>query len=375
MRQIKNINIIKDPKYTVLIAPLDWGLGHATRCIPLIEKLLIVGFKVIIAAEGDQKILLQSAFPELEFVHLSGYKLKYGTTRLRTILKIIFQIPKILTAINRENKWLRNFIKSKHLDVVIADNRFGMHNKKIISIFITHQLLIKTSAGKFTDTLVQKINYHFINQFNYCWIPDAAGEINLAGELSHPATKPKNKILYTGVLSGINKENITVTNKLLIILSGPEPQRSIIEKILLEQLKNYTHPVILVRGLPSANEIISAGEGITIYNFLSGLQLQQVINMSEIIISRSGYSTIMDLLPLGKKCIFIPTPGQAEQEYLANRMAFNNYAVIGYQNNFSLLPMIQKAENLQIPDLSALKMPGNAIEIIAALITQLDTQE
>lgn len=335
----------------MLVAPLDWGLGHATRCIPLIEKLLIAGFKVIIAAEGDQKILLAHAFPNLEMVHLKGYRLKYGLTKWRTILKIIFQIPKILISINRENKWLRNFIKHNHLDIIIADNRFGLYNRKIKSVFITHQLHIKTSMGKFSESIIQKINYHFINKFNYCWVPDAAGEKNLAGELSHPAVKPTTKIMYTGFLSRINKQPIPVTNKLLILLSGPEPQRSIIENMLLAQLNNYTRPVILVRGLPAATDTISAAASFTVYNFLTGQQLEKAINQSDIIISRSGYSTIMDVLPLGKKCIFIPTPGQAEQEYLAAYLANKRYACIGFQHNLSLHLLTDEAEKLQPPDL------------------------
>ena len=359
----------------MLIAPLDWGLGHATRCIPLIKEFLHAGFKVIIAAEGDQKILLQSEFPALEIVHLRGYRLKYGATKLCTVFKIIFQIPKILMAINRENKWLRHFIKGKHLDVIVADNRFGLHNSEIISVFITHQLRIKTSLGKLTDTIIQKVNYHFINQFNYCWIPDAADEKNLAGELSHPAVKPANQIVYTGVLSRINKQNITVTNKLLILLSGPEPQRSIIENILLAQLTKHTYPAILVRGLPAATAIVSPHTAITIYNHLSGPQLQQLINEAEIIISRSGYSTIMDVLPLGKKCILIPTPGQAEQEYLAAWLAYKNYACIGFQHNFSLPLMIEKAGKLQIPDLSSLKNIKKIEDAITTLITRLNTKQ
>ena len=359
----------------MLVAPLDWGLGHATRCVPLIEKLLNAGFKVIIAAEGDQKILLQKEFPDLEMVHLKGYRLKYGSTKWRTILKIIFQIPKILTAINRESKWLSDFINDKHLDVVVADNRFGLHNRQIISVFITHQLYIKTSLGKLTDIIVQKMNYYFINRFNYCWVPDAAGEKNLAGELSHPAVQPLTTIIYTGLLSRIKKQNLPVTNKLLILLSGPEPQRSIAENILLPQLINYPHPVILVRGLPDATDIITSSASLTVYNYLPGPQLQQIINQSDIIISRSGYSTIMDVLPLGKKCIFIPTPGQSEQEYLAAYLAGKNYACTGFQHNFSLPLLIEKAEKLQPPGFFLAPGPDEAANAIAILVSFLNAKQ
>ncbi len=190
-----------------MIAPLDWGLGHATRCVPLIQKFLSVGFKVIIAAEGDQKILLQSMFPHIELVEIKGYRIKYGSTKLKTILKIFFQIPKILIAINSEKKWLARFVAEKHLDAIVSDNRFGLHHKSLISVFITHQLGIKTSLGKFADKIAQLINYQFINRFDYCWVPDSASDVHLAGALSHPPVKPATHDLavqwrVNGVLAG-----------------------------------------------------------------------------------------------------------------------------------------------------------------------------
>jgi len=314
---------------------------------------------------------MQTEFPELEFVHLEGYKLQYGSSRLCTIFKIIFQIPKILIAINRENKWLKNYSKSKHLDIVIADNRYGFYHRSIISIFVTHQLLIKTSLGKFTDALVQQINYYFINRFNYCWVPDAAGDTNLAGALSHPVKLPKTPVLYTGVQSRITKEPTPVAPALLLLLSGPEPQRTILENILLLQLKQPGYNAVLVRGLPVAGDVLETIPGLTVFNHLPKSRLQYVINAAEVIVCRSGYSTIMDLLPLGKKCILIPTPGQAEQEYLADWLSHKNYACTALQHNFSLPVMMEEARRLQLPDLSALKNDGPMDAAIAALITIL----
>lgn len=357
------------------MAPLDWGLGHATRCVPIVKELLNAGFKVIIAAEGDQKILLQEEFPKLEIVYLKGYQLKYGSTKWFTILKLIFQIPKILISINRENKWLRNIITIKHLDAVIADNRYGLHNRKIISVFITHQLYIKTPLGKVANRLVQKMNYHFINQFNYCWVPDLAGEKNLAGELSHPILKPRTEILYTGFLSRITKQSLPLTNQLLVLLSGPEPQRSIFEKVLLQQLSNYVHPVILVRGLPAAVDTISSAPLLTVYNYLHGPALQLVINQSGIIISRSGYSTIMDVLPKGKKCILIPTPGQAEQEYLASYLAGANYACAGVQHNFYLPELIANAGTIEVPGFLLSAGTNETAHAIAVLLSCLNKKQ
>lgn len=338
----------------VLVAPLDWGLGHATRCIPIIKQCLNTGFEVIIAAEGAQKTLLQSEFPTLDFVDLKGYRLKYGSTKWRTILKIIVQIPKILTTIKEEKKWLDAFTKEKHLDVVIADNRFGLYNTGIFSVFITHQLYIKTPFGSLIGKVIQRINYRFINRFNVCWVPDDAGEKNMAGQLSHPGINPLCNCRYIGALSRIKKENTGNTNKLLVLLSGPEPQRSIFEKKLLQQLIEFSIPAVFIRGLPGSADVMPSPERVKIFTHLSGNQLQHIINDSEIVISRPGYTTIMELLPLGKKCIFVPTPGQTEQEYLAKYLADKGWACTALQDHFSLAGLIKEAGALQIPDLSFL---------------------
>jgi UDP-N-acetylglucosamine transferase subunit ALG13 len=343
--------------------------------VPLIQKFLSVGFKVIIAAGGDQKILLQSVFPQLELVEIKGYSVKYGSTKWKTVFKIFFQIPKILIAINSEKKWLKRFVTEKHLDVIVSDNRFGLHHKSIVSVFITHQLGIKTSLGKFADKIAQQINYYFINQFDYCWVPDTATDIHLAGELSHPLAKPAIPVLYTGLLSAIKKEPLHVTNPLLLLLSGPEPQRTILENMLLQQLNQQAHPAILVRGLPSATTTLPARKGLTVYNYLSGQQLQQVINASAIIVSRAGYSTLMDLLPLGKKCIVIPTPGQAEQEYLAHWLSQQGYVCSCPQQDFRLPALLQKAAWLQVPDIFLTGNKNSADEAISNLVAALDARQ
>lgn len=343
--------------------------------MPLIEKFLSAGFKVIIAAGGDQKILLQSAFPQLELVEIKGYSIKYGSTKWKTIFKIFFQIPKILIAINRENKWLKRFIAATHPDVIVSDNRFGLHHKSIVSIFITHQLHIKTSLGKFADSIAQRVNYRFINRFDYCWVPDSANDIHLAGVLSHPTIKPAIPVLYTGLLSAVKKEPIPVTNPLLLLLSGPEPQRTILENMLLQQVDQLLHTAILVRGLPSATTSIPPRKGLTIYNYLSGQQLQQVINASAIIVSRSGYSTLMDVLPLGKKCIVVPTPGQAEQEYLAHWLSQQGYVCACAQQDLQLLQLLEKAALLQVPEILQTGNDDSADKAINKLIAILDAKQ
>jgi UDP-N-acetylglucosamine:LPS N-acetylglucosamine transferase len=332
----------------VLVAPLDWGLGHATRCIPIIYELLNAGFEVFIAAEGTQKELLAREFPLISILPLKGYRISFGNKKWKTPLKILFQVPKILTAINKEKQWLKELLKQKHLDIIISDNRFGLYHPSVYSVFLTHQLYIKTPFGALSNYLLQKINYRFINKFSGCWIPDTATNNNLGGILSHPAKMPLIPIQYIGIVSRIKKRELPVTNKLLVLISGPEPQRSIFESKVLQQLRDWKGQCILIAGQPAAAIEVKQIGGITVYNHLPSGEMESMINQADIIISRPGYSTVMDILPLGKKCIFIPTPGQTEQEYLAGYLAANNWCVTDEQARFSLARLVEKVNNLPV---------------------------
>ena len=175
--QNKNFNI-----QTILIAPLDWGLGHATRCIPIIHSLINNGYKVIVAASDKPKILLQQEFPTVHFVELKGYKIAYSKNKWMLPFKIGMQIPKILKTIWYEHNWLQKIIQEHSINLVISDNRFGLYTSKIPCVFITHQLTIQTPFTALTN-IVQQINYRYINRFTACWIPDFKDEPNLAGVL------------------------------------------------------------------------------------------------------------------------------------------------------------------------------------------------
>ncbi len=295
----------------ILVVPLDWGLGHATRCIPLIRQLIGKDCEVLLAAEGKTANLLRTEFPQLIMLPLKGYNINYGRTAWQSMGKILLQIPKIIDTIEEENKWLEQMIEQHQIHAVISDNRYGLYNHNIYSVIITHQLLIKTSLGKIPDELLQSLHYQYINEFNECWVPDAENEPNLAGDLSHPVKKPSIPVTYIGPQSRFEPTNNFIESKhLLVILSGPEPQRSILENDLLDQLTNYTEPVLFIRGLPGTTDLPGVSSNITITNHLPTAQLEEAIRTSEFIISRCGYSTIMDLIIMQKKAILIPTPGQ-----------------------------------------------------------------
>lgn len=335
---------------TVLVAPLDWGLGHTTRCIPIINDLLLRGNRVILAGNPVQQQIFATEFPDLECILLEGYGIRYGRGKWNTILGLITQLPKVTRAIRRENAWLKEVIKNKGIDMVISDNRYGLHHPAIHSVILTHQLAIRPPWGKMGMGLLQKWNYRQLERFNECWVPDWVEETAcLAGELSHPPKLPSVPLKYIGPLSRFNyKPAIHESNRLLIILSGPEPSRTIWEEKLMGEISTLTSPITLIRGLPRGGKPLASYPHLKVYDHLPATQLQTEIEKAEWVMARAGYSTIMDLAAMQKKAILIPTPGQSEQEYLANYLQKKGIFYSERENSFSLIDSLEKARKKSV---------------------------
>jgi UDP:flavonoid glycosyltransferase YjiC (YdhE family) len=304
-------------KKHILIAPLDWGLGHATRCVPIIKQLLCRNARVTIAAEGLHLALLQKELPDCSFISLPGYSIQYGRTAVGTSLKITWQVPKILKAIRREQRWLAAQLPHLKPDIIISDNRYGFRHEGIPSVFITHQLTIASPFGRFSENVLQRLNYRFVNQFTRCWVPDLDQPPGLSGMLGHPAHLPDNA-RYIGPQSRFTKIEKPQTPQydLLCILSGPEPQRSIWQQQLLNQLLDSELRAVVVGG---TNHLFQQAlpERIQYFASLDGATLHRYMQQSRLVLSRCGYSTVMDMYASSMPCILVPTPGQTEQEYLA----------------------------------------------------------
>lgn len=255
----------------------------------------------------------------------------------------MLQGAKILTRIKAENRWLHTILAQYPVDLVISDNRFGLHTPKKPCIFITHQLLIKTGLGALADRILQRWNYRLIRRFTTCWVPDEGGERSLAGDLAHPRRQLPIPVKYLGPLTRLANCTTTSGSGLLIILSGPEPQRSLFEKLLLDQLVDHRGEVVLVRGLPLATNVPPAPAHCRVLNHAPAAELQQLICAAGVVISRCGYTSVMDLLVLQKKTILVPTPGQAEQEYLATHLRHQGWVLSTSQQSFSLSYMLEQA--------------------------------
>ena len=339
----ENINIGSKP-LRVIVSPLDWGLGHATRIITIIKTLQNYDVQVLIAADGSAAALLQQEFPTLQILSVPGYKIQYAKNKRSFFWKLLSQLPGILKAINAENRILNSWAEEYQPDGIISDNRFGFYHPAIPSVYISHQLFIET-GHKWLNKLAQQIHYKYINRFSECWVPDFEKGSGLAGKLSHPQQLPAVSTKYLGPLSRFTRQKENANNgPLLIILSGPEPQRSIWEAQLVKQIKKANMPCIVVRGLPSGGAPISETPFLRIYDHLQAFELQQQIEDAALIISRAGYSTVMDLVALRKKAILVPTPGQPEQEYLATYLKEQQIFFTCSQENFDLQQTLNAAK-------------------------------
>lgn len=305
-----------ETRKNILVAPLNWGLGHATRCIPIIRQLLAEGFQPIIASDGAALALLQREFPDLQHLELPSYHIAYAKNPKNFKWKLLKNSPKTIAAIFEEKKLVRHWIAQYELAGIISDNRLGVYSKKIPSVIITHQLTVL--SGK-TTWISSRLHRFFIQKFQECWVPDWEGAINLSGKLGHPEKLPTTT-RYIGVLSRLVKKEASETIDYLILLSGPEPQRSLLEEKLKQEMQHVEGQIVLIRGVVESTITETTQPPFTIYNYLTSERLSEVLNAAEVVICRSGYTTIMDLAKLGKKAFFIPTPGQYEQEYLAKRL-------------------------------------------------------
>lgn len=312
----------------ILVAPLNWGIGHATRCIPIINALIDNNYEVIIAAEGRPLHLLSTEFPQLEIIRFADYNITYPKY-LPMSVSMLLQIPKILWNIKKEHTTLQSIIKDYNIDGVISDNRFGLYSDDIPCVFITHQLQIQSP---YFNENIRDFNYNYINKYNACWVMDNERN-NLAGRLSMPETLP-NKTIYIGTQSRFKKEESKKKYDFMALISGPEPQRTILEKGLINALKIRKERALIVLGKPEEDTKKELGN-LTILSHLNAKDLNAAILQSELIICRPGYSTVMDLTKLEKNAIFIPTPGQTEQEYLANHFLENNICFAQKQSEFN----------------------------------------
>ncbi|MBK8502351.1 MAG: glycosyltransferase [Saprospiraceae bacterium] len=318
----------------ILFATLNWGLGHATRGIPIIHHLLSQGHLVFLASDGASGVLLKQEFPGLPYLPLPSYAIRYPEENFYGFW--VSEAVRLKGVIAEERKMVRKWVLDYHFDVIISDNRYGVLHPQTQNIIITHQLSFTLPVA--AATVVNQMIRYFVNRFDHCWIPDFHGHDNLSGKLSQGSLNIEKH--FIGPLSRFQKQECVKSYDLGIIISGPEPHRSTFQRHLERHFKYNALKIFWVLGLPG--KINEASKNVNTYNHLSSQKMNEMLNQTQVVLSRSGYSSIMDYYQLSKKAILIPTPNQPEQKYLADRHQNGSSIFVPSQDLGDLLTGLEK---------------------------------
>ena len=300
-------------KKRVLIAPLNWGLGHASRCVPIINYLISQNFEIVIAAHGNALLFLKQEFPNEKILPLEDNKMQYFK-KTPAWLSIFFQLPFLIINIVKEKKLIQKIVNEQNINVIISDNRYGLRTKSTLNILISHQLNVDAGILSF---IPNAIIHSFVSKFDYCLIPDSQNfEDSLAGKLSHPKKTMLNKVRFIGPISRYQKTNSTQKNTIPVLISGPEPLKSKLIENLIIHLKKSSFSYVLLCG-NAENFSSQTYDNIIIKNHDSTQNINKMLNEAALVVASGGYSSLMDMYCLDKKSILIPFHGQTEQEYLA----------------------------------------------------------
>lgn len=319
-------------KHKILLCTLNWGLGHTTRSIPIVKALLEEGVEVVIASDGQAGALLKKEFPTLTYYDLPSYNISYPTRSFTyNISRLVWSI---YSAVKKEHRVLEKIVDAEGLTAVISDNRYGMYSNKVPSVFISHQLRLITPWA-WQDKPVNGIARMWIKEYEEIWVPDFGSTPNLSGKLSHDTGYPAR---FMGALTRFEHMDVEERHDLLILLSGPEPQRSFLEERLRAQVRLLPKEmrITMVRGVIEKEQTTTKEGMMEVWNFMTGQQLNEHVCAAKMVLSRSGYSTVLDLIALGKKAFFVPTPGQTEQEYISAELMREGLVFSIDQNEINL---------------------------------------
>ena len=330
-----------------MLAPLDWGWGHTTRCLPLIRRLQELGASICFAGNDAQQTFVRRQFPQLHFLPLEGYEVQYPRKGIGFLPKMLAQVPRIALRIRSEHHWLRQAVAQWGIKGVISDNRYGLWHPQVPSVVVCHQLALHTGLGAWVDARATAVNQRLLAKFGSIWVPDNSTPPGLSGRLGHPLHLPANT-KYIGPLSQFQNVLPAASGtrekqkKLLILLSGPEPQRSILSDLLWPQVQALNLPTVFVEGKAQAPPRASS-EAVTWHALRSGRELQTVLEAASYVVCRGGYTTLMEAAELDLKLLVIPTPGQGEQQYLGKQLEETGRGLCFKQSGFSLKQALERA--------------------------------
>lgn len=328
----------------IFISPANWGLGHATRDLPVINEFLRHGHDVTVGTTGPALALLKKECPGCSFIDFSGYSATYSSSRF-FLPKFVKGIPNMLKAFSDENKNANKIFSRGKYDLVVSDGRYGVYSAKIPSFLITHQITFHLPVMKFAEPLTEMFNKYSFNHFTRVIVPDNAPPNNLCGKLCEPKfSKIREMLYYAGILCSIKKMKIREDLDYLFSISGPEPQRTKFEDVIMGSLKNLEGRKVVLLGRPNKDFERKPDKNTIVKSHAGRDEMAKLMNHAKFIICRSGYTTMMELAELGKKHgLFTPTPGQPEQEYLSKYYMDKGWFFSTSQYKLDLVRDIEKA--------------------------------
>ena len=334
----------------ILFAIMGWGLGHATRCIPIIRSLMKENH-VILASNGISTTLLKQEFSSLKCIDYPDYAIKYPKNKMMLLPLIALQLPSIILKLIKEHLQTQKVINDENIDLIISDSRYGVYSTGVPTYFIIHQLRFQLS-GIFTaiEFLGEWFNIFMFRRYEKIIIPDVQSDQNLTGDLTHSGKISNHpKLHYLGIFCSVSKMNIKEDIDYLFSVSGPEIQRTLFEEIILDQISHIPGKKVVVLGKPDDKRTYDNIENTEIYSHVNRQKQNELLNRAKFVVCRSGYTTVMELVALKKSALMIPTPGQTEQEYLARHYQSTGIFHIAMQDGLDLLSELNKIQHSVIP--------------------------
>ena len=342
----------------VLVSPLSWGLGHATRDLPIIRYFLERGHHVTIAAEGRALTLLEHEVPQCDFIEFKDYPSPFTTSR-HFILKFLAMMPMFQTAVNGERRKMERLLRKRKFDLILSDHRYSVRWPGIPSFIISSMLSVIAPIWMYAegigpklypiDFLLEMYNVRTMSRFDRIIVPDEADDrVHLGCRMTHWLDRfDMKRVYYAGIIANIKRLHLEEDVDVFITISGPEPQRTELEKVILAQVERLPGERIVVTcGKPETRRVRRIGDRITVYDWLSRREQVEMLNRARLVVCRSGYTTIMELAELGKKALFIPTPYQTEQEYLAWMYGRRGWFHSVSQYDLDLVRDVEKAKEM-----------------------------
>jgi UDP-N-acetylglucosamine transferase subunit ALG13 len=341
----------------ILVSPLSVGLGHATRVLPIVRHLLGRGHEVTVAGTGRALALLRREAPACEFLQRKDYPNPFSRGRY-FVPKFVAMMPALQGAVNAEGRRLRRLLGRRRFDLLLSDSRYGIRSPDVPSLILTHGLRFVEPQGlrrahdaghawlARLEFLTEIHTARVLPRFDRILVPDFADpERCLSGRCCHGLTRlPMNRVYYAGPITSVRRLDVPLDVDVFLSLSGPEPQRTELERIILAQVERLPGSrVVVALGKPEVKEVRRLNSRITVYGYLDRGEQQAMLNRAHLVVCRSGYTTIMELAELGKKALFIPQPGQMEQEYLAEYHRRRGYFHAASQYGLDLAREVEAA--------------------------------